>query len=272
MPCSIDAASLASISSTPPNVTATTSPNASSATPSDGDREQWILATKFGHHYHGFQNRTQIYDPADVRQQLEASLKALQTDYVDLYQFHSGKNDEFDTPGLWEMLNDQVKAGKVRHLGISVSPNDNLFQVDRASEKGCRKRCRWFTIASIASPSRAAQSCHRQGLGVLARVPLASGYLSGKYNPGATFAEGRVPPRRSPKDRREPAKGGADPRDRSPARAWTWPSGPWPGACSTKPSARDPRLQERRQVESNAAAANLVRDDHPLAAAGAKQR
>ena len=68
------------------------------------DREKWILATKFGHHFHGFQDRTQIFDPADVRSQLEASLRALKTDYIDLYQFHSGKDDEFETPGLWEML------------------------------------------------------------------------------------------------------------------------------------------------------------------------
>src|SRR5580765_7772027 len=85
------------------------------------DRDKWIVATKFGHHFHGHLDRTTVYESEDVRKQLEGSLKALGTEYVDLYQFHSGNNDMFQTPGLWEMLNGFVKAGKVRHLGISVS-------------------------------------------------------------------------------------------------------------------------------------------------------
>src|ERR1700722_15916644 len=100
------------------------------------DREKWIVATKFGHHFHGFLDRTTVYDPADVLKQLEDSLRALQSDYIDLYQFHSGNNEMFQTRGLWEMLNQQVKAGKVRHLGISVSPNDNLLQIDQATQVG----------------------------------------------------------------------------------------------------------------------------------------
>src|SRR5689334_13813392 len=96
------------------------------------DREKWIVATKFGHHFHAFMDRTIHYEPDDVLRQLDASLKALRTDYIDLYQFHSGDNEKFQTPGLWETLGKQVEAGKIRHLGISVSPNDNLFQVDRA--------------------------------------------------------------------------------------------------------------------------------------------
>jgi aryl-alcohol dehydrogenase-like predicted oxidoreductase len=55
---------------------------------------------------------------------------------VDLYQFHSGSNQAFDQPDLWEMLQDQVKLGRVRHVGLSVSPNDNIYQVSKASEAG----------------------------------------------------------------------------------------------------------------------------------------
>ena len=47
---------------------------------------------------------------------------ALQTDYIDSYQFHSGNNEMFKTPGLWELLQQQVKAGKIRHFGNLCQP------------------------------------------------------------------------------------------------------------------------------------------------------
>ena len=52
---------------------------------------------------------------------LEQSLRRLRTDYVDVYQFHSGSDEQFETPGLWETLNEQKRLGKVRYLGISIS-------------------------------------------------------------------------------------------------------------------------------------------------------
>jgi len=156
------------------------------------DRDKWILATKFGHHFHGYLDRTTVYEPEDVRKQLEGSLKALGTDYVDLYQFHSGNNEMFGTPGLWEMVNGFVKAGKVRHLGISVSPNDNLFQIDRATKVGATVVQVVYNRLDRKPEEGLLQSCLRQDLGVLARVPLASGLLSGKYRPGAKFGEGDV--------------------------------------------------------------------------------
>src|SRR5204862_6604520 len=54
------------------------------------DRSKWIVATKFGHHFHGFLDRTDDFSVEDVRAQLEASLKALRVEAIDLYQFHSG--------------------------------------------------------------------------------------------------------------------------------------------------------------------------------------
>src|ERR1043166_3885851 len=54
------------------------------------DRSRWIVATKFGHHYRGFQDRADDFSVTGVREQLEASLRALRLDAIDLYQFHSG--------------------------------------------------------------------------------------------------------------------------------------------------------------------------------------
>ena len=87
-------------------------------------RQDWVVATKFGH--------VPGWLPREVRQSIEDSLRALRTDYVDLVQFHSGPDEVLDTPGLWEMLREQVEAGKVRHLGISIGSNDNVYQTEKA--------------------------------------------------------------------------------------------------------------------------------------------
>ena len=154
-----------------------------------GKRDSWIIATKFGHRFHKNFERTQHYSASEVREQLEASLRALGTDYLDLYQFHSGSNKAFDQPDVWEMLQDQVRLGKVRHVGLSVSPNDNIYQVAKASEAGIRAVQVVYNRLDQQPEEAVLPSCIAQDLGVLARVPLASGLLTGKYQPGAEFTK-----------------------------------------------------------------------------------
>ncbi len=149
-----------------------------------GQRKDWVIATKFGHKFHGLFNRTDHWSPAEVLQQLENSLKALQSDYIDLYQFHSGGDGVFDNPELWAQLGKQVKAGKIRHLGISIGSNDNLHQTDASTEVGSQVIQVVYNRLDRKPEERVFSSCRRQDLGVLARVPLASGFLSGKYKPG----------------------------------------------------------------------------------------
>lgn len=228
------------------------------------DRHRWILATKFGHHFHGHLERTTIYDPDDVRKQLEASLRALGTDSIDLYQFHSGNNEMFQTPGLWEMLAEQVRAGKVRHLGISVSPNDNLFQIDRASEVKAQAVQVVYNRLDRKPEQGLLQSCARRDLGVLARVPLASGFLSGKYRPGSHFPAGDV---RSSHDQ---AKNDQKLREVETIARTEVPPGTdmaaWALAWCLKHDAVTcviPGCKSVEQVESNARAADLARADHP---------
>ncbi|WP_282937140.1 aldo/keto reductase [Paenibacillus sp. RC67] len=155
-------------------------------------REDWVIATKFGHHFHGHQERTQHWSPQDVLEQLEASLKALQTDYIDLYQFHSGTDEAFDQDELWTLLDKQVQAGKIRHLGTSIGSNDNLHQTAASTKVNSQAIQVVYNRLDRKPEERVFPSCEEQDLGVLARVPLASGYLSGKYKPGAVFPDNDV--------------------------------------------------------------------------------
>ncbi|NWN92516.1 NADP(H)-dependent aldo-keto reductase [Marinobacter adhaerens] len=134
----------------------------------------------------------------------EASLKRLQTDYIDLYQVHwpdrnanfFGKlgyqhdPEESSTPieETLDALGELVKAGKVRHIGVSNETPWGVMEYLRLSrEKG------WPRVASIQNPysllNRSfevgmAEIAHREQAGLLAYSPLAFGMLSGKYMGG----------------------------------------------------------------------------------------
>ncbi len=154
------------------------------------DRDRWIVATKFGHRFHRFNTRDWDLSPGGVQQQLEASLRALQTDVIDLYQFHSGSNEAFDNDALWTMLAKQRQAGKIRFLGISVSASQtetNAYQTARATQVGASVIQVVYNRLQRTPEEDVFPLCEQQDLGVLARVPLASGLLSGKYAQGVIF-------------------------------------------------------------------------------------
>ncbi|TJY42576.1 aldo/keto reductase [Cohnella pontilimi] len=228
-------------------------------------REDWVVASKFGHSYQ--ESWGHAWEVDQVRQQLEESLKALRTDYIDLYQFHSGSDEVFDNDALWTMLDKQLQAGKIRHLGISIGSNDNLHQTAKATELNVGAIQVVYNRLDRKAEERVFPSCMEQDLGVLARVPLASGYLSGKYKPGATFDDNvRKGHKREEIDeklreveriRQNELPEGVDMA--SWALAWCLQH---PAVTCVIPGCKSPE-----QVEANAKAAELdiVKTDHPQA-------
>jgi aryl-alcohol dehydrogenase-like predicted oxidoreductase len=232
-----------------------------------GRRDQWIIATKFGHKFHGHLNRTEPRTAADVRVQLDESLRALRTDYIDLYQYHSVRNAEFDDVELRGMLQDAKRAGKIRHIGSSISPNDNTHQTDGASAADVATIQVIYNRLDRKPEERVLPSCQRQDLGVLARVPLASGLLSGKYKPGATFPPGDVRHDRSKEQiNQQLLEVETIAREEVPPGV---PMAQWALAwCLRHPAVTCviPGCKDIRQVESNAAAASWIEPAHPQSA------
>jgi aryl-alcohol dehydrogenase-like predicted oxidoreductase len=153
-------------------------------------RSRWIVATKFGHRFHSFMNRTDDLTVDGVREQLEGSLRALRVETIDLYQFHSGPDASFHNQELWRMLDEQKRAGKVRHLGVSIFAKGSEEQARRAREVGAEVLQVVYNRIDRRPEQIYFPHAVRDNLGVLARVPLASGLLSGRYKPGDTFAAG----------------------------------------------------------------------------------
>ncbi len=241
-----------------------------------GDRADWVIATKFGHHFVKPFERTEPRSPSDVAKQLDDSLKALNMDFVDVWQYHSwGDSDFFDDDVLAE-ANKLKDQGKLRHLANSVGSNTNVKQIAASNERGIEAIQLIYNRLDQASEEQVFDVCQQQNLGVLARVPLASGYLSGKYKPGHKFDKDEVRGKwhkEAETDQKleeverikhdEYAKQ-VDPDKVSMA---TWALG-W---CLKHPAVTCviPGCKNVEQVESNAAAADLdfIPKDHPQATA-----
>lgn len=145
------------------------------------DRDRWVIATKFGHAYNGFMDRTDRFGPEEVRAQLIASLRALRTDRIDLYQFHSGADEAFLDDGLRRVLEDARRAGMVLNLGVSIRSAGSEVQAREAFGRGYGVLQVVYNRLDARAESEVFPAARRHNLGVLARVPLASGLVSGKY-------------------------------------------------------------------------------------------
>ena len=151
------------------------------------DRARWIVATKFGHGFTGFMDRTEDFSTAGVLRQLEGSLHALRVEAIDLYQFHSGSDSQFLNDELWAMLAAQKQAGKIRHLGISIMGKGSQMQTQAARRVGAEALQVIYSRLDRRAEQLYFPQARQANLGILARVPLACGFLSGKYGPDAAF-------------------------------------------------------------------------------------
>ncbi|WP_268625664.1 aldo/keto reductase [Paenibacillus alvei] len=228
------------------------------------NREDWVVATKFGHHFHSHMNRTNQYGAPEVLKQLDDSLRALKTEYIDLYQFHSGDDEAFNNDALWTMLDKQKEAGKIRHIGLSLNKSNSMHQTTNAADIGASVIQVVYNRLDRGPEQDVFPSCTQQNLGVLARVPLASGLLSGKYKPGTSFADNDVRHRHEQQfidDRLQQAEH---------IRQTEVPEGvnlaEWALAWCLRHDAVTsviPGCKNEAQVEANARAARLVSADHP---------
>jgi aryl-alcohol dehydrogenase-like predicted oxidoreductase len=161
-------------------------------------RDEVQLSTKFGYvldsdrQQHSEGERPQRWDGPFVRSALEASLRRLGTDRVDLYQLHNPRMDAIDSDECFATLEELRSEGKIRHYGVALGPAIGW------REEGLRA-IQAHDIASVQTvynlleqdPGRdllAAAAEH--GVGVMARVPTSSGLLDGNLTPDTTFGPG----------------------------------------------------------------------------------
>ena len=170
-------------------------------------RDAIQIATKFGYVLdhervtHKESERPHDWSPAHTRAALEASLRRLRTDYVDLYQLHNPRMDAIESDELFAALETLRDEGKIRHYGVALGPKIGWRDEGlRALEQ--RELTSLQTVYNLLEQEPGAEFlelAERRGAGVIARVPTSSGLLEGHLTLETTF-EGNDHRRHRPRE------------------------------------------------------------------------
>src|SRR5919202_5412991 len=157
----------------------------------EGRRDRVVLATKFGGDMgDGTQARgSRTY----IRKAIDASLRRLRMDYVDVYQYHraDGITPYEETFGA---LGELAREGKIRYVGHSNFEARTVEEVDALARRHGWSRPisaqNQYSLLRREAEAELLPTCARLGIGVLPYFPLASGLLTGKYRRGQARPEG----------------------------------------------------------------------------------
>ena len=154
----------------------------------EGKRSRVVIATKFGfvtdentRHITGESSK-----PEYIRSACEASLKRLNTDYIDLYQFHLGRSD--DGPNVHGILEELVTAGKIRYYGWSTDSTDRA----RIFAQGQHCTAAQHSLNVFEGNTEILDICEQFDLASINKNPLSKGILTGKFNPDSTLPKDDV--------------------------------------------------------------------------------
>lgn len=146
-------------------------------------REPIYVATKAGRRLPA--QTVEGYSRENLTAFIERSLKNLQTEAIDLLQLHCPPTDVYYEPEVFGILDDLVAAGKLRYYGVSVETSEQALKaIDFPNVQSVQIIYNMFRHRPAELFLREAK---RRKVGVLARVPLASGMLTGKLRRDTTF-------------------------------------------------------------------------------------
>jgi 1-deoxyxylulose-5-phosphate synthase len=146
------------------------------------ERSSYVLATKV---YFPMSDEDRGLSAAQIHKQIDASLKRLRTDYVDLYQCHR-YDSETPLDETMEALSEVVRSGKARHIGFSEWPAEKIDEslalggVERWVSSQPQYSMLWRKPEAEVIPL-----CEQEGISQIVWSPLAQGVLTGKYKPGS---------------------------------------------------------------------------------------
>lgn len=174
-----------------------------------GRRDEWVIATKVSGDNPGWVRDGRGYDGAVIRETVDQSLKRLQTDVIDLYQMHwpirgsymFRKNWAYDPSGqnrqrtldhmmdVLEALDEAVKAGKIRAIGMSNESAWGMTKwIDQAEAAGLPRMAsvqNEYSLLCRLYDTDLAEMSVNEDITLLSYSPLAAGLLTGKYQDGA---------------------------------------------------------------------------------------
>ena len=179
-----------------------------------GLRNKVILATKVAGpgDYTKHIRKNLSFKKEHINEAVNKSLERLNTDYIDLYQLHwperitntfGKRNFKFAPNDPWvenfelviDTLEENIKKGKIRHVGLSNENPWGIMRFLRASKSSATKMITVqnpYSLLNRLFEIGSAEICHRENIGLLAYSPLAFGVLSGKYRNGKMPTKSRL--------------------------------------------------------------------------------
>ncbi len=162
-----------------------------------GMRNEVVLSTKFGYDIYsgveqiGHNELPQKFDEEFVRYALGQSLERLETDYIDVYNLHNPKMEAIQDDSVFRLLNQLINEGKIRHYGAALGPaigwrDEGIVAMENRNVTAIQ------TVYNILEQDPGQdffKVANEMDVGVLVRVPDASGVLTGKVNANTDFGK-----------------------------------------------------------------------------------
>ncbi|MCL4293826.1 MAG: aldo/keto reductase [Acidimicrobiia bacterium] len=161
----------------------------------DGRRADVVIATKFGSDLHGANgpDRGARGSRRYIRRAIEASLRRLRTDHIDLYQLH-WPDPHTPIAETLAALTELVAEGKVRYIGSSNLAAWQVTDAEWTARTAGTERFvsaqNHYNLLERGAEAELVPACRHHGIGVLPYFPLASGLLTGKYRRGEAPPDG----------------------------------------------------------------------------------
>ena len=148
-------------------------------------RNDVVLATKVGVTRDADGKLRKDFSREHIFHAVDGSLKRLRTDFIDLYQLHNPTLDDLRRDDIHEAMDRLQEAGKIRYWGVSVTTPEEGIEIIK---KGWGYSLQvLYNVLNQAPATTLFPLAKEKGYGIIARVPLASGLLSGKIRPDTTF-------------------------------------------------------------------------------------
>ena len=153
-------------------------------------RHDVVIATKVGVTRDATGKLQKDFSSRHISHAVDGSLKRLRTDYIDLYQLHNPTVEELGRDDIHEAMDRLQEVGKIRFWGVSITtPDEGIEIINRGWGYVLQVL---YNVLNQAPEQELFPLAKEKGYGIIARVPLASGLLSGKFRPDTVFAKDDV--------------------------------------------------------------------------------
>ncbi|MGZ7081288.1 MAG: aldo/keto reductase [Thermoanaerobaculia bacterium] len=148
-------------------------------------REDVVIATKVGNSRTSTGEFRKDFSKQHIFHAVDGSLKRLRTDYIDIYQVHNPTLDDLRRLDIQEAMERLQEIGKIRYWGVSITTNEEGVEIINRGWGHVLQVL--YNVLNQAPATDLFPLAKEKGYGIVARVPLASGLLTGKFRQDSVF-------------------------------------------------------------------------------------